>query len=76
MDASLNLEGRHPFCFRLDFAVTVVADILGNRLGEGLKGGMWTKKAMTRRKNNRTRIHLAAPRCWRRWKKNRISRSR
>ena len=40
MDASLNLEGRHPFCFRLDSAVTVIANILGNRLGEGLKGGM------------------------------------
>ena len=40
MDASLNLEGRHPFCFRLDSAVTVIANILGNRLGEGLKGGI------------------------------------
>ena len=40
MDASLNLEGRHPFCFRLDSAVIVIANILGNRLGEGLKGGI------------------------------------
>ena len=76
MDASLNLEGRHPFCFRLDSAVIVIVNILGNRLGEGLKGGMWTKKAMTRRKNNRTRIHLAAPRCWQHWRKNRTKRSR
>lgn len=76
MDASLNLEGRHPFCFRLDSAVIVIVNILGNRLGEGLKGGMWTKKAMTRRRNNRTKIHLTAPRCWRHWKKNRTSRSR
>ena len=37
MDASLNLEGRHPFCFRLDSAVIVIVNILGNRLGEGLK---------------------------------------
>ena len=40
MDASLNLEGRHPFCFRLDSAVIVIVNILGNRLGEGLKGGI------------------------------------
>ena len=39
MDASLNLEGRHPFCFRLDSAVIIIVNILGNRLGEGLKGG-------------------------------------
>ena len=76
MDASLNLKGRHPFCFRLDSAVIVIVNILGNRLGEGLKGGMWTKKAMTRRKNNRTRIHLAAPRCWQHWRKKRTKRSR
>ena len=75
MDASLNLEGRHPFCFRLDSAVIVIVNILGNRLGEGLKGGMWTKKAMTRRKNNRTRIHLAVPLCWLHWGKRPISRS-
>ena len=37
MDASLNLEGRHPFCFCLDSAVIVIVNILGNRLGEGLK---------------------------------------
>ena len=37
MDASLNLEGRHPFCFRLDPAVIVIVNILGNRRGEGLK---------------------------------------
>ena len=73
MDASLNLEGRHPFLFS---AVIVIVNILGNRLGEGLKGGMWTKKAMTRRRNNRTRIPLAAPRCWRRWRKSLTSRSR
>ena len=40
MDASLNLEGKHPFCFRLDPAVIVIVNILGNRLGEGLKGGL------------------------------------
>ena len=40
MDASLNLEGRHPFCFRLDSAVIVIVNMLGNRLGEGLKGGI------------------------------------
>ena len=40
MDASLNLEGRHPFCFRLDSAVIVIVNILGNRLGEVLKGGI------------------------------------
>ena len=40
MDASLNLKGRHPFCFRLDSAVIVIVNILGNRLGEGLKGGI------------------------------------
>ena len=61
--------------FSLGFCCYIV-NILGNRLEEGLKGGMWTKKAMTRRKNNRTRIHLAVPRCWRRWKKSRTSRSR
>ena len=77
MDASLNLEGRHPFCFRLDSAVTVIANILGNRLGEGLKGGMWTKKAMSRNRTRKNRrMHLAAPRCWQHWKKNRTSRSR
>ena len=40
MDVSLNLEGRHPFCFRLDSAVIVIVNILGNHLGEGLKGGI------------------------------------
>ena len=64
MDASLNLEGRHPFCFRLDSAVIVIVNILGNRLGEVLKGGMWTKRATSRnrtRKNRRT--PRAVPRC-------------
>lgn len=30
--------GRHPFCFSLDSAVIVIANILGNRHGEGFKG--------------------------------------
>ena len=36
----LAIEGRHPFCFRLDSAVIVIVNILGNRRGEGLKGGI------------------------------------
>lgn len=46
MDASLNLEGRHPFCFRSDSAVIVIVDIISNRLGEGLKGGIILLKSI------------------------------
>ena len=38
MDASLNLKGRHPFCFRLDPAVIVIVDIISNSFGECFKG--------------------------------------
>ena len=37
---SLSDRGRHPFCFSLDSAVIVIANILGNRLREGFKGGI------------------------------------
>ena len=38
MDASLNLEGGIHFVFSLNSAVIVIVNILGNRLGEGIKG--------------------------------------
>ena len=40
------LRGRHPFCFSLDSAVIVIANILGNRLREGFKGGIVPLKSI------------------------------
>ena len=42
MDASLNLEGGIHF----DSAVIVIVNILGNRLGEGFKGGIILLKSI------------------------------
>ena len=46
MDASLNLEGGIHFVFCLDSAVIVIVNILGNRIGEGFKGGIILLKSI------------------------------